>query len=234
MDRHTRKQLKSDKFAQEVGHTFEFMTEHRRDVIRYGSIAAVVILIAGGIYFYQKHTGSVREEALAQALRIEDAKISPTPQPPNMTFATQAEQDAAWNKAFTDVATKYRGSQEGAIAGLYLGSRLAEKGKIDESMKWLKDVAESAPKDYGSVAKVSLAEAYAGQGNLTEAKKLMQDVIDNPTTLVSKDMAQIELAGMLSSTDPAAARKLLDPLRTARTAVSRAAITEMGRIPQAN
>ncbi|MBV8843443.1 MAG: hypothetical protein JO307_11595 [Bryobacterales bacterium] len=234
MDRYTRKQLKSDKFAQEVGHTFEFMTEHRTDLVRYGSLALAVLLIAGGIYLYQKHTATVREEALAQALRIEDAKISATPQPPNMTFATQAEQEAAWNKAFTDVATKYRGTQEGAIAGLYLGSRLAEKGKVDEGMKWLKDVADSAPKDYASVAKVSLSEAYAGQGNLTEAKKLMQDVIDHPTTLVSKDMAQIELARMLASTDPAAARKLLDPLRTARTAVSRAAITEMGKIPQAN
>src|SRR5215469_14217012 len=108
MDRRTRKQLKSDKFAQEVRHTFEFVNEHRSDLVRYGSIAAAVILIVGGIYLYQKHTATVREEALAQALRIEDAKISPTPQPPNMTFATQAEQDAAWNKAFMELATKYR------------------------------------------------------------------------------------------------------------------------------
>lgn len=234
MDRHTRKQLKQDKFAQEVGQTFEFVTEHRQDLIRYGAIAAVVVLIAGGVYYYQKHAASLREQALAQALVIEDAKVSPTPQPPNMTFATDAEKDAAWNKAFTDLATKYRGTQEGAIAGLYLASRLAEKGKLDESIKTLKDVVDSAPKDYASLAKVSLAEAYAGQGNLTEAKKLMQDVVDHPTVLVSKDMAQIELAGMIAPTDPAAARKLLDPLRTARTAVSRAAITAMGKIPQAN
>jgi predicted negative regulator of RcsB-dependent stress response len=234
MDRLTRKQLKSDKFAQEVGHTFEFVTEHRSDMIRYGSIAVALAVIVGGIYLYQRHASTVREEALAQALRIEDAKISATPQPPNMTFATQAEQDAAWNKAFTELATKYRGTQEGAIAGLYLGSRLAEKGKVDESVRTLKDVADSAPKDYASVAKMSLAQAYAGQGKLDEAKKLMQDVIDNPTTLVSKEQAQIELADMLANTDPAAAKKLLDPLRTSRTAVSRVAITEMGKIPQTN
>src|SRR6516225_6783070 len=115
MDRSTRKKLKSDKFAQEVGHTFEFVTEHRTDVIRYGSVAVAVLLIAGGVYFYQRHAAGVREDALAQALKIEDAKISPTPQPPNMTFATQQEQEAAWNKAFSDLAANYRGTQEGAI-----------------------------------------------------------------------------------------------------------------------
>jgi predicted negative regulator of RcsB-dependent stress response len=231
MDRRTRKQLKSDKFAQEVGHTFAFLTEHRTDFIRYGSIVVAAILIAGGAYLYEGHAASVREEALAQALRIEDAKISPTPQPPNMTFATQQEQENAWNKAFTDLAMKYRGTQEGAIAGLYLGSRLADKGKLPEAEKMLRDVADSAPKEYAALAKVSLAQAYVGDGNIPEAKKLMKEVIDHPTIMVSKEQAEIEEAEMIASADPAAARKLLDPLRTQRTAISRAAITAMGSVP---
>jgi predicted negative regulator of RcsB-dependent stress response len=231
MDRRTRKQLKSDKFAQEVGNTFEFLTEHRTEVIRYGSVVVAAILIAGGIYFYQGHAASVREEALAQALRIEDAKVSPTPQPPNITFATQQEKDSAWNKAFTDLARKYRGKQEGAIAGLYLGSRLADQGKVSEAEKMLRDVADSAPKEYAALAKVSLAQAYAGDGNLPEAKKLMDEVIAHPTVMVSKEQAEIEKAEMIAPADPAEARKILDPLRTQRAAVSRAAITAMGSVP---
>jgi hypothetical protein len=226
MDRRTRKQLKSDKFAQEVGHTFEFLTEHRTDFIRYGSVAVAAILIAAGVYFYERHAASMREEALAQALRIEDAKISPTPQPPNMTFATQQEKENAWNKAFTDLAVKYRGTQEGAIAGLYLGSRLADKGDLPGAEKMLREVAE-----YAALAKISLAQAYAGEGKITDAKKLMDDVSAHPTIMVSKEQAQIEEAEMIASADPAAARKLLDPLRTQRTAISRAAITAMGSVP---
>jgi predicted negative regulator of RcsB-dependent stress response len=234
MNRITRKQLKSDKFAQEVGHTFEFLTEHRTDFVRYGAIALVALIIGGGIYFYHRHTVNTREDALAQALRVEDAQVSPTPQPPNMTFATQEEKDKAWDKAFMEVSTKYQGTQEGAIAGLYLGGRLAEKGKVDEATKVFKQVIDSAPKEYATLAKISLAQAYAGVGKVDDAKKVMQDVIDHPTYLVSKEQAQIELAQILEKTDPAAARKILDPLRTARTAVSRAAINEMGRVPQAN
>ena len=234
MDSRTRRQLKSDKFAQEVGQTFEFVTTHRTEIIRYGSAALAAILVAGGFYFYHRHAVSVREEALAQALRIEDAKISATPQPPNMTFATQQEQEAAWNKAFSDLAVNYRGTQEGAIGGIYMGGRLAEQGKVMEAEKILKDVIDSAPKEYAALARVSLAQIYAGQGDINQAKTLIQQVIDHPTVMVSKEEAQIQLAEILSRTDPAAARKILDPLRTGRTAVSRAAITAMGNIPQTN
>jgi predicted negative regulator of RcsB-dependent stress response len=234
MDRYTRKKLKSDKFAQEVGHTFEFLTEHRTDMVRYGAVAAVVLVASGAFYFYHRNAVSSRQEALAAAIKVEDAVVNTTPQPPNMTFATQEEKDKAWNKAFTDVTVKYRGTQEGAIAGLFLGGRLAEQGKIDEATKIFKELVDSAPKEYAALAKISLAQVDAGEGKIDDAKKLMQDVIDHPTPLVSKEQAQIELAQMLERSDPAAARKLLDPLRTGRTAVSRAAISEMGRLPQAN
>src|SRR5690242_7238 len=100
MKRQTRKQLKSDKFAQEVGHTFEFLTEHRTDILRYGAVALVVLVIGGGIYFYSRYASNKREAALAQAIKIDDAVVSPTPQPPNTTFATQDEKDKAWDQAF--------------------------------------------------------------------------------------------------------------------------------------
>ncbi|HLH41347.1 MAG TPA: tetratricopeptide repeat protein [Bryobacteraceae bacterium] len=232
MDRRTRKQLKGDKFAQEVGQTFEFVTTHRTEILRYGGAALAAILIAGGIYFYHRHAVSVREEALAQALRIDDAKVSPTPQPPNVTFATDQEKEAAWTRAFSDLAKNYRGTQEGAIGGIYLGGHLAEQGKMDQAEKVLKDVADSAPKEYAALAKMSLAQIYAAQGKIQDARSLIQQVIEHPTAMVSKEEAQIQLAEILAPTDPATARKILDPLRTSRTAVSRAAITAYGNLPQ--
>jgi hypothetical protein len=39
LDRHTRKDLKTDKFAVEVGHTFDYISEHRSQVKRYALIA---------------------------------------------------------------------------------------------------------------------------------------------------------------------------------------------------
>ncbi|MGH9555974.1 MAG: hypothetical protein ACRD2Y_09155, partial [Terriglobales bacterium] len=72
----------------------------------------------------------------------------------------------------------------------------------------------------------------AGQGKIAEAEKLIRGVMANPTVMVSKEMATVELARVLVKTRPADARKLLEPLRIERTAVSKAAITTLGDLPQ--
>ncbi len=234
MDRQTRKKLKTDNFAVEAGHMFEFLTEHPDDVKRYGIIAVAVLLLVGGIYFYRNHQATAREEALAQAMRVEDSQVSNNPVPPNLTFKTVEEKDQAWNKAFTDLATKYRGSREGAIGGIFLASKAADKGNMPEAEKLYKDVVDSAPSDFASMASLSLASVYAAEGKQSDAEKLLRDLIKNPTTLVSKEQASIDLAGVLIKTNPTEARKVLEPLRIGRSAVSRAAVTMLGNLPQNN
>ena len=51
--------------------------------------------------------------------------------------------------------------------------------------------------------------------------------IAKPTVLVSKEHATIVLARLLAPSRPAEARKLLEPLRTARSVISRAALTAL-------
>jgi predicted negative regulator of RcsB-dependent stress response len=231
VDRQTRKGLKTDKFAQEVTHGFQFLTEHSAETKRYSAIAVAVIALAVGIYFYNRHETTARGEALAHALRFDDATVGANVQPANLHFNTQAEKDAALDKALTEVASKYHGSAEGAIAGIYLGSNVADKGNLAEAEKRYKDVMDSAPKDYASLARLSLAQVYAGENKPAEAEKLLREAVANPTATVSKESATIELAKLISKTKPAEARKLLEPLRTERTSVSRAAVTALGDIP---
>ena len=232
MDRLTRHDLKTDKFAREVGHTFEFLTRHGKEVKLYGLIALAVLLLGGGYYFYARNQASARQQALAQALRIDDAVVGTTPQAPNLIFATQQEKDAARTKAFTDLSAKYHGTQEGAIAAIYVASAQADKGNLAEAQKIYKDVMDSAPATFASVAQLSLAELYAVEGKTDEAEKLLRALINRPTVLVSKEQATLELGQMLAKTKPEEARKLLEPLRIGRTAVSRAAITALGTLPQ--
>ena len=234
MDRHTRHDLKTDKFAQEVGHTFEFMSEHMPEVKRYGLIALVVILLGGGYYFYARHQATARADELAQALKINDATVGTTPQPPNLNFATQQELDVARTKAFIGISTKYHGTQEGAIAAIYMAAAQADKGNVADAEKIYKDVVDSAPAAYASVAQLALAELYAAENKLPEAEKLLRALMNKPTMLVSKEQATLELGQLLAKSNPAEARKLLEPLRVGRTAVSRAAISALGGLPQSN
>jgi predicted negative regulator of RcsB-dependent stress response len=234
VDRTRRQALKSDKFAEEVGQTIGFLSEHTPQVKLYGGIAAAVLVLLAAYYFYSSHSATVRQEALAAALKVDDATVGPQAQPPLLNFPTQEAKDKARTQAFADIASKYAGTQEGAVAQMYLAAALADKGQLAEAEKAYKNVVDTAPAAYASVAKVALADVYAGQAKTAEAEKLLRDLIDHPTPFVSKEEATIHLAQAIAKSKPAEARKMLEPLRTSRTAVSRAAIAALGSIPPSN
>jgi DNA-directed RNA polymerase subunit F len=81
------------------------------------------------------------------------------------------------------------------------------------------------------VAKSSLAQIYASQGKTDEAEKLLRQLVDKPSVFVSKEQATLDLAQVIAKKNPAEARKLLTELSASpRSAVSRAAVAELGSI----
>jgi TolA-binding protein len=231
VDRITRKELKSDKFAQEVGHSLDFLSTHRSQVMRYGAAALALIVIGAGIYFFMQYRANERKKALAQALHTMDATVGASKIAGALSFESQAEKDKAVDKALRDLAMNYGGSAEGSIARYYLGIIAADKGDLAQAEKSFQDVIENGPKHYASLASISLAQLYSGQGKGPEAEKLLRGLIANPTVTVSKEMATIELGRALARVGrKEEARKLLEPLRTERTAVSKAAISALADI----
>lgn len=232
MDRLTRKELKRDKFALEVTHTVDYLSEHRRQVTRYSVIAAVILALVIAVYFYRKHQQVVRQEALSVALRIQEAQVGAASSDVLTLFPTQEEKDKAALKAFAELAKNYPGSMEGVVARYYLGSIAVDKGNNAEAEKCFREVIDSGYAEYGSLAKLSLAEFYAGQGKASEAEKLYRSLIEKPTAFVSKEQATIALAKLIGPRRPAEARKLLEPLRIERRgAISRAALTALSELP---
>ena len=228
MARLTRKELKSDKFALEVQHSVEYVSEHRKQLIRWGAIGAGVLIVVIAIFFYRNHEHAARQEALYDAMRIENAQVGKSGNDFDLTFATDTERVKAANKAFTEIATKYSGSEEAAIADYFLGANAADDGNLAEAEKRLK-VATEASGAFSSIAKMALAQIYGTEGKVSEGEKLIQSVIDHPTILVSKEEATIELAQLIGKTDPARARKMLEPFRTStRPNLSRAAVSALG------
>lgn len=231
MARLTRKELKSDKFAIEVQHSVEYVSEHRRQMTRYGIAAAVVLAVAGGWYWYSHYQHGVREQKLGEALRIQNSAVQPSsPNPWILTFPTQEAKDKALNAALTELATKYHGSEEGTVAQYLLGTWAANSGKLAESEQRLRDAAENGSGPYTSLAKVALARVLASEGKLSQGEALLRSLIEKPTAFVSKDEATIDLAELIKSSNPEEARKLLGPLRVSRSAISKVAITDMSEI----
>jgi predicted negative regulator of RcsB-dependent stress response len=232
VDRLTRKELKSDRFALEVQHSIQVVSEHRQQLTRWGTVVGVVAILVIVVVLYRNHEHAVRQEALHDAQQLQNATIGPQMNEFSVSFPTQAERDKAVSKAFTDLAAKYPGTDEGLIAEFFLGTNAADQGKLAEAEKRLKEVADSST-PYSALAQVSLAQVYAAEGKLADGEKLLQSLIDHPTPLVSKEAATIVLGELLQSKDPQRARKLLEPLRSnPRSSVSRVAINALSDMSQ--
>ena len=230
MPRITRKELKTDKFALEVGHTVDFFEEHHTEIVRYGAVALAVIAIVVLISVYRSHQHTLRQQALAKAIAVQEAAVGPG-SPGTLSFPTQDAKDKEAIKAFSELATKYSGTDEGYIAEYYLGCIAADEGKLGEADKRFSSVANSAGKQYASLAKLSLGQLYFAEGKPKPGEEMLRSLMNHPTVFVSKDQATVVLARVLAPTNPAEARKLLGPLRAKAGAVSQTAIQTYGELP---
>ena len=226
----TRKELRTDKFAVAVEHNVEYVAEHKKQLIQYGGIAVAVILAAVGTYAFLSHSKTVREEQLGEAISIQESQVTPGALPGSGAYTTEEAKEAAARKAFTAVSNEHSSAKEGLIAEYYLGCIAADSGKLDEARKHFQTVADSSDKDYSSLANLSLAELNFMQNKAAEGEKILRNLIDHPTLLVSKDQAAIALARHLAKTNPAEARKMLEPLIKQTNAASQIAVGVMSEI----
>jgi hypothetical protein len=227
----TRKELKTDKFALEVGHTVDFFEENRTEIVRYGAAALAIAAIVVLIFVYRSHQHTVRQEALAKAIAVQEAPVGPVSPGTPLSFPTQDAKDKEAIKVFSELATKYSGTDEGYIAEYYLGCIAADEGKVGEADKRFSSVANSAGKQYASLAKLSLGQLYFAEGKPKAGEEMLRSLMDHPTVFVSKDQATVVLARVLAPTNPAEARKLLGPLRGKPGPISQAAIQAYGDLP---
>ena len=190
MARITRKELKTDKFALEVEHGLTFFEEHKAEVGKYAGIAAAVIVLILGYTIYQRREHGVREQALAAAIRIQEAPVGISGNG-GMSFPSQEAKDQESIRVFSDLQAKYSGSAEGEIAQYYLGSIKADQGKLAEAEKLYQEVSQKGDEKYASLAKFALAQIYFSDGRADQGEKMLRDLIANPTVFVSADQATI-------------------------------------------
>ena len=229
MDRLTRKELKTDKFAAEVGQTVAFLEEHRREATILGIALVVLAVVGAGLYFYFSRQHVERQALLYEALQDYNGTIGPQ-NPFTESFATKEEKQKAVEASFRKLTDGYPGSDEAMVAHIYLGIMAADEGRSEEAEKQLKFVVDSGDQPYASQAALSLATLYGGTGRVADGEKLLRNLIEHPTILVSKEQATVALAELFMDSRPDEARKLLEPLRGERSAVSRAVLTLLGRL----
>jgi hypothetical protein len=223
--------LKRDKFTVEVEHTVDFFAAHRPQVIRYGGIVLAVAVIVAGIWYYRNSQLGVRQQALGEAIQLTNAPVGQAPPNGGPNFPNQAAKNDAVAKAFNRIMSDYRGSDEAYIAEYFLAGQSAATGNLGDARRKYQDVADHAKPNYSSLAKLALADINVVENRGSEGERLLKDLIDHPTDLVSKNQATISYAKMIAPTRPEEARKLLLPIASAPSDISSIASQALAELP---
>lgn len=164
-------------------------------------------------------------------MQIATAPVGPSQQPAAVVYLTQAEKEAAETKAYSEIASQYGSTKEGAIAEYSLAGIAAANGHNDEARKRYTQVADSGSKEYASLAKLALAQLDYADGKAADSEKILRDLMAHPTAVVSKEQATLMLVHQIAKTRPAEARSLVEPLLTETGEVGQMATAAKAEIP---
>jgi predicted negative regulator of RcsB-dependent stress response len=212
-----RHQLKQDRFAEAVMHQVDWATEHRKKLIVSGVVAAVVLALALGAWYVNGQRDLTASAKLGEAVRVYESQIvAPgTPATPGQqTFTSAADRAKAAQALFADIADHYGSTSSGRIARYFLALTYKDMGNTSAAETTLKKVADSRDKDLANLAKYALGELYVAQKRNNDAIALYKDLAAHPTPSVSKNTAQLELAGLYETMQqPQQAKAIYEQIR---------------------
>ena len=146
MDRQHRRDLKHDKFVDEVGHLTDRARANQRILYLIGAAAIAIALGAYGFYFYRGSQEAKAQSALAKAIEtIESPLIVEASPNKDARFKTDAEKNAAAEKEFKAIQSSYGGTDAADVANIYLARISASRGDIAGARKQLQQFIDEHP-----------------------------------------------------------------------------------------
>jgi TolA-binding protein len=217
----TRHQLKQDAFSRATidaaERTAHWTVEHRTNLIISVVVAAVVIGAVAGGWFYLSAQDEKASAELSQAVRTLQTPLLPAgspAQPDFPTFTSAKERNEAARKQFQAIVDKYAHTQTADMAHYFLGVTASNLSDNTAAEKNFKEVVSSGSRDLSSVAKLALASLYGETNRTKEAVALYQELINKPTTSVTKVTAQLQLAELYqASSQPLDAKRTYETIK---------------------
>jgi TolA-binding protein len=217
----TRHQLKQDAFSRvTIGaaeKTAHWSVEHR-NTLAIAVIALVVIAAAGvGGWYYLSAQNQKASLDMTQAIRTLQAQLRPAgspAQPGVPSFTSAKERAEAAKKQFQAILDKYPHTRSADMSRYFLGVTSATEGDTAAAENDFKAVASNGNKELASIAKLALATLYGNTSRTKDAVTLYQELINRPTTSVSKVTAQLQLAELYqTSNQPLDAKRLYEQIK---------------------
>lgn len=178
MDRQQRRNLKHDKFVDEVGTWSSRAQANQRLLLTITATVVILAVIVYGIYFYRSNREQKAQQSLATAIGTIESPLIPAPggQPvPDAKFKTEPERTAAAEKQFRDVVANYGGTNASDVANLFLARIDAGKGDVAGARAILQKFVSDNPKHFlVSGARYSLYQLRIDNGEAPQVAQELQ------------------------------------------------------------
>jgi predicted negative regulator of RcsB-dependent stress response len=213
---YSKRQLKEDRFKTSAADAVHWTEEHRQTLIVALIASAVILAAVVGGWAYIQHRNEVASFEVGQALRTLSSPIVAPGQPvaPGIeTYTSIKERAVAARKKFLDIAHRYSHTEAGRYSRYMAATTAMDAGDNAAAESELKALADSGDKNLASLAKLALASLYRNTGKTADATRIYKELMEKPTDTVPKTTAELELAGMYETTQPAEAVKMYQQIQ---------------------
>jgi len=217
----TRHHLKQDAFSRvTIGaaeKTADWTVEHRSTLIIAAVVTVIVLGAAVGGWYYLNAQDEKASLDLSVAVRTLDTQLRPvgSPEQPDFpTFTSAKDRSEAAQKQFQAIVDKYPHTRTADMAHYFLGVTATNLGDNAAAERNFKQVVSAGNREIASVAKDALAALYGQTKRTKDAAALYQELINKPTTSVSKVTAQLQLAELYqNSNQPLDAKRIYEQVK---------------------
>lgn len=232
MARLRRKDLKRDRFVEEVTHQVTFVAAHRKQFIA-GGLGIIVVLVGSvGYWSYARQRSQASLAALQEAVELYHGIVSEESVPGVKVFPTAEERLSSVTTALDRVTLDYSGTAAAAGASYYAGLLDRDEGSTAEARSHFEQATRGTGTEYASLARLALGELLFAEGDVSGAREHLQFLVENPTRTISRDRASIELARTYLESDPEKAREMLDAIQTENSPASPLAGALLETLPE--
>ena len=207
----SRKELRKDEVRETLSHGAQAVFAHQHQIWVYGGITLLVALAVLGWRFYTQKQTAKGTAALADAMKVYQARIrtaAEPAQPDETTYLDEKNKYGDAEKKFTEVANRYSRTRPGQLARYYAALSLEKLNRYSEAENDLKALESSSDESLSALARFKLAQVYDEDGKGSQAVQLYQQLSNKPTLFVPKPIVLLALADHYSGSDPAQAAKL--------------------------
>ena len=209
----SRKDLKHDRFAEEVGQSVLFVSSHRKQLL-FGVIG--LILLVAGLLTWVGYRSVNKQEArfaLKKGIDMYHGTVDTEPTIGAISFPTTIARFRDTREQLDTVIVHYPGGEEEIGAVYYLALLDIEQKRTNEAKTRLEGIISGGVGEYTALVRLVLAGLYTREKEYGKASEHYRHLVDNPTRVVSKQRSQLAWASLLVQTDPEMAKTLLDELK---------------------